>query len=354
MKLTFFNLFKSSVFQAAVLSAVILFGVSPASCYFSKDGFRLLTCDSVPELISFSAESPQKISFVFDRNIHFERLRVHETGNDECILPYECDSDAMQAEKCVMLAQPAVVGKNYTVDGIVGDENGNSLLFSVDFKGYNDNKAEILIAEIRNAYSSKTNQYEFVKFYCVNGGNLSGYEFFTAGDGLQKKFEFPDVTVKKGDFVTVHLRKMKNAEGQYMQAGMIDEVNGDKSVSYAVDSSSDSWDFWVENQKSRISPSDIIILRNSTDGTLADVVMLVDANNSTGEWNAKYSDVCRLVKKSGLWIDGSGCASSDISAAVVCNGITNSAVSRTIYRKKMTQPSCADDWVIKTKRKSKG
>ncbi len=351
MKLTFFYVLKT-VMQSAVLSAAILFVVSPASCSLSKDGIRLLACETVPELLSFSADSPKEISFRFDRNVHFENLRVYESDNDECLLDYDCDATKMETEKILTLANPAVIGKSYTVDGVVGDENGNSLLFSVGFKGFNDNLAQMFIAEVRNAYSSKTNQYEYVKFYCSKGGNLSGYEFFTAGDGLQKKFEFPEITVKAGDYVTVHLRKMKDDGGEYRQKGMIDEIYGDKTASYAVDSSRDSWDFWIENQKSRISPSDIIVLRNSANGEVCDVLLLADVNNN-GKWNAKFDDVCQMVESSSLWLDESGSASSDISSAVACTGITSSAVSRTICRKRFNQPSCADDWYIKTKRKSK-
>ncbi|MCR5762083.1 MAG: hypothetical protein K6G00_01720 [Treponema sp.] len=352
MKLDFFCALKT-VFLSLAISAAVLFVVSPASCKLTKDGIRLVTCDSVPELLSFKACSPRDLKFVFDRKVYFERLSLHEAENPGSPINFDCNIKEAECEKSMALESATEVGKSYTVEGIAGDENGNTLLFSVGFKGFNDSRAKIIIWQVRNAYSSKTNQYEYVKFYCVAGGNLSGYDFFTAADGEQKKFVFPDISVKEGDFITVHLRKMKDEEGKCLQDGMIDEVNGDKKASYAVDSSRDSWDFWVENQKSRIGPSDIIVLRNYDDGTICDAVLLADAKKAETEWNAKLKNVCNMVEQSGVWVDSEGQASADIEAAVACSGITSSAVKKSICRKNYDQPSCADDWYIKTEAKAK-
>ena len=358
MKLVSFPLKRTEILRSVILTVVIsvltLCAVSPLSCAISKDGITLITCETVPELISFSADSASCLSFCFDRNIQLDHLRVCELGGDGTILPCECNSDVFEAAKLVRLLEPTVTGRQYTVEGVVNDMNANSLLFSIGFKGFNDDMAEILICEIRNAYSSKTSQYEYVKFYCMKGGNLSGYEFFTAGDGEEKKFIFPAIKVSKGEYVTIHLRKMLDSEGNYAQKGMIDEINGNKTSSYAVDSSDRSWDFWIDNQKSRISPSDIIILRNTADGRITDAVLLADPKKLDVGWNTKYDKVRNMVENSGVWHDCQGCVSSDISSAVVCSGVTSSSVNKIICRKNFTIPSCSSDWYIKNNSRRKG
>lgn len=341
MKLTFFY-----VLSSIALSALVLLLVSPVSCTLSKDGLKLITCDAVPEIISFSVEDSRKLNFVFDKEVNITDLQICETQHPDNIIPAD-NTDSFECNKNITLLQPMRAGTMYTAKGIVEDNNCNSLLFSIEFKGFNDNLAEIYIAEIRNAYSSKTNQYEYVKFLCTKSGNLSGYEFFTAGDGEQKKYVFPDIGIEKGDFVTVHLRKMKDSEGNYMQKGMVDELNGDKNQSFAVDSSDSSWDFWVDNQKSRISPADIIVLRNMTDGSLVDVVLLSDGKQGS-EWSKKYSSICNLVEESGLWLDSNDNATCDIQSAVSCNGISSSSVNKIITRRNFTVPTCASDWFIKS------
>ncbi|MBR1912660.1 MAG: hypothetical protein IJ828_09945, partial [Treponema sp.] len=71
------------------------------------------------------------------------------------------------------------------------------------------------------------------------------------------------------------------------------------------------------------------------------------------DWNAKYEFVRTLVEQSGLWLDDDGQTSGSLSSAVVCTGITSSAVNRMICRKNFAVPSCASDWYIRTVRKKR-
>jgi hypothetical protein len=244
-------------------------------------------------------------------------------------------------------AEETQAGASYDMEAVARDPDGNSLNFTITFDGFNARLPDLLICEVRNAYASKKDKYEFVRLYCAKAGNLSGLELVSAGDGEEKAFVFPPVEVGEGDFVTVHLRKMKDDAGNWKQEGMVDEDSGDRTASTAVDSSDDAWDFWQDNQKSRLSPSDIILVRNRTDGRVLDAFLFRDPKKEADSWASTYEPYCRAVEQSGRWLDGQGQPSADYAGAFAAEGITSSAVTRTMRRRSLDFcPSSAADWEV--------
>ena len=233
------------------------------------------------------------------------------------------------------------------MQAVAHDADGNSLSFTITFDGFNARLPDLLICELRNAYSSKANKYEFVRLYCAKAGNLSGLELLSAGDGEAKAFAFPPVEVQQGDYVTVHLRKMKDQAGNWTQEGMVDEDSGDRRASRAVDSSDNAWDFWQDNQKSRLSPSDIVLLRGRTDRKVLDAFLFRDPKKDATDWDSKYAAFCRAVEQSGRWLDATGLPTSDYGSSFAAEGITSSAVTRTMKRRNLDwHPSSAADWEV--------
>lgn len=261
---------------------------------------------------------------------------------------------AVTSESCgdgtsvrLVFAEETQVGFVYDMTALASDTDGNTLTFTITFDAFNGRLPELLLCELRNAYSSKSNKYEFVRLYCTKSGNLSGLELVNAGDGAGQAFVFPPVEVAAGEYICVHLRKMKDDGGSWMQAGMTDETDGNRRASTAVDSSDDAWDFWQDNQKSRLSPSDIVLVRNRTNGTVLDAFLFRDPKKESGSWDGKYESYCRAVEQSGRWLDGQGQAAADFASAFPATNITTSAVTRTMKRRNLEfRPSSAADWYV--------
>ncbi len=261
---------------------------------------------------------------------------------------------AVTSESCgdgtsvrLVFAEETQIGSVYDMTALASDTDGNTLTFTITFDAFNGRLPELLLCELRNAYSSKSNKYEFVRLYCTKSGNLSGLELVNAGDGAGQAFVFPPVEVAAGEYICVHLRKMKDDGGSWMQAGMTDETDGNRRASTAVDSSDDAWDFWQDNQKSRLSPSDIVLVQNRTNGTVLDAFLFRDPKKESGSWDGKYEPFCRAVEQSGRWLDGQGQAAADFASAFPATNITTSAVTRTMKRRNLEfRPSSAADWYV--------
>lgn len=388
-------LFFLRALAAVFISAVVLFSLSVAPLSCSMDGGFArsmnekltgssfgVTIQSVvpPVLESFTVESADAMLLCFDKPVSVTNASLSlSAGGGASGLPgtsaslgsagaaggtgatgdppSPADPDrpiAVTSESCgdgtsvrLVFAEETQIGSVYDMTALASDSDGNTLTFTITFDAFNDRLPELLLCELRNAYSSKSNKYEFVRLYCTKSGNLSGLELVNAGDGAGQAFVFPPVEVAAGEYICVHLRKMKDDGGSWMQAGMTDETDGNRRASTAVDSSDDAWDFWQDNQKSRLSPSDIVLVRNRTNGTVLDAFLFRDPKKESGSWDGKYESYCRAVEQSGRWLDGQGQATADFPSAFPATNITSSAVTRTMKRRNLEfRPSSAADWYV--------
>lgn len=301
---------------------------------------------SPPVLESFVVDSADRMSLSFDKEVSVTDAVLSSSGGGGEV-PVSVGDGGDGTSVSLVFNGETEIGQPYELNATASDEDGNSLRFCLSFDGFNDRPPDLLLSEVRNAYSSKKDKYEFIRLYCVKGGNLSGLEVLSAGDGEAKGFAFPPVDVSAGDYVTVHLRKMKKDDGSWTQDGMTDEDSGDIRASTATDSSDDAWDFWQDNQKSRLSPSDIVVLRRRADGEVLDALLFRDPKKEAEDWDGKYSSLCRAVADSGRWLDGAGQPSADYASAFVAEGITSSAVTRSMRRRDLDlRPASASDWEV--------
>ena len=345
-----FYFFKTMV--AVPVALLVLFWISlcPVSCKESDGGISFLRVEGCPSITSFNVTSASSFRISFDRVVNVQKASLRVIGK-EIKQPLQVNSKSDGCDVDFLFSEPTVMGQSYALDAVVVDAHSNSLTVSLPFTSYNEHLAKLAICEVRNAYSSKTKKCEFIRLYCLESGNLSGLEVVSAGDGEEKKYAFPPIDIKKGQSVTVHLRKLRDSDGNEIENGMIDEVNGNITEAYATDASSSSWDFWVDTTKSRIAPSDILILRDNGRHKICDAFLFVDPKKESTSWEKKYLPFERAVAESGTWVDSYGKASASYSSAFVADGITNSAVTRTMIKSKPSHlPSSASDWSVKRKK----
>lgn len=305
-------------FVSTGLLFAVTFSVCPMSCRSSVESLELLSGDfSVPKITKFCATSSNSARIDFSREVELKNTELFLTneisslGNAEC--KYEENSVLLEFQN------ETVIGIDYKVEGMAFDSSGNSLTFSVPFKGFNSNPAKVIITELRNAYGTKTSngekvhRSEFVELYVLKDGNLSGLEIVSAANGDKTKFVLPAVEVKEGDYVTMHMR-MIIAEGLDGE-GMHNELEDNLRLSTHEDSCDTSRDLWSECTKKPFAASDIVVLRNSNTFEILDAVVF--AKSDCAEWKKGISDFASVVSESEIWQGG-----AYLENAVCCDNIS--------------------------------
>ena len=324
-----------TVCPALVLFFVVSFSVCNFGCRNSIEEIEVLEGDfSVPQIENFAVTGASTLEIGFSKKTVVQNLAVvsKTTESEFCDITAEYDEETQKT--VVALGSQTEVGEDYLIEGQVEDLHGNSLTFSIGFKGFNENPARVILSEVRNAYgtasvkdeegvSRSVHRSEYVELYVLKGGNLCGIEICSASDGSEKKYTMPSIDVETGEYITVHMRTV-NAEGIDGE-GMISETADDFTLSTHEDSCDSARDLWSDNTKSCFADSDIVYVQNVYDGTILDA--LVFAKSSVGEWKESFSGIVAAVEQSGVW--GSSASPEN---AVCSDFITTSAATRSYSR----------------------
>ena len=324
----------------------------PMSCRSSVESLELLSGDfSVPNITKFCATSSNSARLDFSREVELKNTELFLSDEISSLGNVECKYE----EKSVLLEfqNETAIGIDYKVEGMAFDSAGNSLTFSVPFKGFNNNPAKVIITELRNSYGTKTikktkekvHRSEFVELYVLKGGNLSGLEVISAANGDKTKFTLPAVEVNEGDYVTMHMR-MIIAEGLDGE-GMNNEFGDNLKLSKHEDSCDTARDLWSECTKKPFAASDIVVLRDSNTSEILDAVVF--AKSDCAEWKKGISDFASIVSESGIW-QGGAC----LENAICCDNISPTrSLSRqnlkeavASYKKGQVIANGKDCWIV--------
>lgn len=240
-----------------------------------------------------------------------------ETGKSE--ISYSDDG----AKVTITLPEETEPGKDYVISGTVEDEKGNTLTFAIPFTGYNGNLPKLVMTEIQteslgqSASEKKNGTYrnEFVEFLALSEGNLAGFELVSVYDGEEKKYVFPSCDVKAGEVFVVHLRN----RGE----GCISETGDDLNVAFGGYAKDGIRDLWAASETTALgNATDVILLRNSADGSIWDAVMFRDAK--VAEWSEKYIQYVEKLVQIGFY------SGVEVENATFTEGMT---ASKTLSRK---------------------
>lgn len=309
------------VAQVAVIVSLVLAFVCPVSCRMSdsesESDVHISEGDyAAPVLSSYVLTGEKNIRLVFSKKVSVAHLSLTPAVEIDSVSYGNPDDEQCCAD--VVFSSSLEIGCAYALYGEATDDSGNSLTFSVPFTGYNAEIPGIEIVRMRIKYQgeSKGNgkfYNEFVEVRALTEGNLAGLELFSVGDGECKKYVFPAVRVTKGEIVAVHMRSAGS--------GCIDELTDDLNLSSAFDSVDGVRDLWSENTTSCLNDSaDIVVLRNSFDGSLVDIVPY--AKTGTAQWktDAFVSALETAVEKE-LWSPDSA-----VGSAVNADGSSHSKI----------------------------
>ena len=309
-----------AAFTAGVLCMMTVFTAGvPLACRLTEEGIEIVSAEmTVPKILSFSVEDNSNLVMVCSSPVSVERVKIKSVDGEyvEEDASTACSQNGTQLN--FFLKEPTKVGVNYVLTGLIRDAGGNELSFSLPFSGFNENPARLVLSEVRSKHSTSKGllkKCEFVEVYVLKGGSTAGLEIVTGSDGEAKKYVFPDINVKTGEFITVHFRTVGDGD-------CIDELGTDLELSTGTDSSS-ARDLWVEGTESRISDSDVVVIRDSCRNMILDGV-LFSASGKQSWYYAGQKALALEAFEMGLWKGG-----WEPKDAVVADGIS---LTRTISR----------------------
>ncbi len=286
------------VLETLLITGVTVFSVLPVSCKFSQSGIHLLGGDYVPpKLDQVVVLDETTLRMTFSEKVQVSAqvfVRDGELFDEEVGTSVVYGSVEKQIDVC--FNEPMITGIEYEMVGTVKDNVGNSTTFLIPFVGFNSRVPLIVMTEIQSeSVNSQTseesehgyNRNEFVEFLVLTDGNLSGLEFVSAYDGVERGFKFPGLEVKRGEILLVHLRKRGN--------GCVSELGDDLNLSKNSYSKNGIRDLWVTTEETALgNKTDVLVVRNSANGSVIDYVFYRESK--VVEWNKKFSAVLEFLK----------------------------------------------------------
>ncbi|MBQ9207629.1 MAG: hypothetical protein IJ158_13085 [Treponema sp.] len=329
----------SQILKSVILTSVLVFGtlsvVAPVSCCLTEEGLEIVPADTIaPSVELFTVASSREIVITCSEKIILDNISVLEVEDDfdfeNFVFPDESQdvyavADSVTYSESGLSAEIALssqtdVGKSYLFFGVVYDISGNSLEFAQKFCGYNENPAKLLFNEIRTTYSKTKPASEYIELYVLKGGNTYGLEVVSAANGEAKKYVFPAIEVKTGEYITVHGRILEGMEGS-----VADELDDDLALSLDFESCDTARDLWKEGSDKIASNTDVIVLRDCVSGLLKDAVLCAESGKT--EWSKKLmTEFAEKAVELGIWSDGSS------PETAVCTDGMKSSLLRSISR----------------------
>ncbi len=329
-----------------LLMCVSIFSVS---CKMTAEGI-ISTAEDVgsPVLLEFSQDSAECVSLSFTEKVELlnlevrsgnlstmgdlifsgEQITVTERGLEQQDGVAGQDVHLAEEEEGGSLLQVVFsdshvleAGQSYMLSGVAQDSQGNSLLFQVPFHGFNQNVAGVVFSEVRSGYSKP--KVEYIELYVHTGGDMAGIVL----SATNKDFEyvFPSVEVAAGEYLVLHMRTLEQ------ESGHVDELDGNLNASTASDSCENARDLWVPLTEKIVGNSDVLVLRERTNGKMMDALLYAHPEISE-TIKKKTLPVAQLAVDSGAWQ-----GSPELDGWAFSDGLTNSASTRSLSRQNIAQ-----------------
>jgi len=236
----------------------------------------------------------------------------------------------------VRLAETPAPGVRFTADLLAEDAGRNTINVIVPFRSRNDRMPSLVINELFTENNNSAKKPEFIELKIISDGNLGAIRVVILGNTNTSKhtvYEFLPLEVKKGDYVTLHLRTLDE--------GCINEYGGKIKESGGVNSSEYAWDFWMPGSTKLMQKAATTVYVLDQDDKVIDAVMI--SENPDALWSKDYfAEAADFLFQQGAWksADGNICRPAD---AVISKGITN---TRSLSRDETKDTNTAADWYL--------
>jgi len=308
-----------------LLGACIVFG----SCSTGDTGVSSIFGGSSQALLYLGSKavSEDEVEFEFSRPVSINQL------NFEPKLSIASVEEGSTVK--VKLEERTKPGVLITAELLAEDEKRNTINVLVSFRSRNNRMPDLVINELcTEASKLKT---EFIEFKMKSEGNLGAARVVIHGNTNAAKetvYEFKPVEVKKGDYVTLHLRTLED--------NCKDELGVNISESGGTNASPTSRDFWFPGNSKLIHKDATIVYVLDQDDKVLTAVML---STQTAAWWGKdyFAEAAELIFSHNAWKSADGLIPGPVNA-VNSTGTTN---TRTICRNETaTNTNTQSDWYI--------
>ena len=235
---------------------------------------------SASSVLFFGCKTPAEgeVDFFFSRDVKVKSIYFDPPMEAEIL---------SEGEKVSIRYDSALPGGSLvSTDILVEDKNRNTLNVLVSFRTRNNRMPELVINEIRTAYSNP--RVEFIEIKALSAGNLGAMRLYAIYQKDEPIFEFPPVEVKKGEYIVVHTRSI--------ESGIKDELGTNLAESKGTDALATARDFWIPGSL-KLHSSNVIYLLDQDDMIL-DGVQLV---SSDYKWKDSLVAAAGEMEKQGKW-----------------------------------------------------
>lgn len=313
------NIFKTGGISLFLVLAGIFASAVPLSCNLTEEGIEIVEGDTVsPTLEKYNFENRSLINLEFSEGVNVDEVSFVEAEAKSIHAIKEVSYNDEKTNVKIHFENPTEIGTKYELSGTISDSKGNSSTFSIPFTGFNDNPAFLLLSEVRSESSTSNKEIskaEFVEFVVLKSGNTAGLELFW-GSNEEASYVFPKIDVKRGDYITVHLRTETSSK-------CVDELEDDLTLSVKVSertsaSNDEARDLWKNSTESVLSKSDVLLLKDEGRNKIIDAVLF----SESGKENWYYKGAKNYSEKAfscGVWKNGflpEMASSSDNSSTV--------------------------------------
>ncbi len=186
-------------------------------------------------------------------------------------------------------------GEDVVLGGSVQDLAGNSTRIQVQFKGYNDRPAGLVLSEVQPAKntSKRSPHRDYIEFYSARAGNLGGMFVRWASSTKVMRYDFPPCEVKAGEVIVLHCAP----EGLPVE---IDEVSSDLGRSGGIDATATGRDLWT-NVGGIPDESGAVALYAREGEPPCDGVFYAESEKAGDMDTSKLSSLVQELKDAGIW-----------------------------------------------------
>ena len=284
--------------------------------FLREGGLQRLIGESTAAVVFYGTKTPVEgeVDFYFSRDVKVESVYFDPPMEAKVL---------GEGEKVTVRYDASLPGGSLvSADILVEDKDRNTLNVLISFRTRNNRMPDLVINEIRTAYSKP--KVEFIEFKALSAGNLGAMRLFAIYQKDEPIFEFPPVEVKKGEYIVLHTRSI--------EPGITDELGTNLAESKGTDASPAARDFWIPGAL-KLHGTNVIYTMDQ-DGNILNGVQLISGDY---KWKDSLAQAALEMENQGKW-------SGD---AVKTDGNT---ATRTICRdeKKKNSDSAADWYVTVT------
>lgn len=336
---------------AAIVVAAALLCICHASCQLTSQGIQALDAEESPQIKGVSILNATSIEVDFSKAVRVQsasvtKLDAGQRASIDAAAQNPIKANAVMSGDSLtaiyVFEETPILGQRYQLFSEIKDSRGNSLTFALPFDGFNERLPKCALIEVQpSSYKGKTGvnpESPYVTIKALQDGNLFGLDLYCAANKVE--YPLPNVEVKAGDEITLHLKPTAN------EADCVDELGIDLALANTGRSSAKRRDlFFNVGTSSLHAKNDALLLRDRNSNKTVDALAYFTIEDNATKWN--LSEAMERAARDKAWEGG-----ASAEGAFLANDPKNKMSStRPLVRKSVPKsadkaPSSKYDWSV--------